>query len=125
MIDGFLYGSRDNGIYRLKVESPAVHEEITNNYRGAESNFFSFSNEDLFVENNPVWSFDTNNEIWTKRPELSHNTYAFSGDSLLIILKKKGATPIHFSMIISFGPILQCSHLRGYLSQPYIKRETI
>lgn len=66
LIDGFLYGSRDNGIYRLKVESPAVHEEITNNYRGAESNFFSFSNDDLFVENNPVWSFDTNDEIWTK-----------------------------------------------------------
>ncbi|HMS98553.1 MAG TPA: hypothetical protein PKA12_07390 [Saprospiraceae bacterium] len=93
LIDGFLYGSRDNGIYRLKVESPTVHEEITNNYRGAESNFFSFSNDDLFVENNPVWSFDTNDEIWTKRPELSHNTYAFSGDSLLITLKKKGGKP--------------------------------
>lgn len=93
LIDGFLYGSRDNGIYRLKVESPTAHEEITNNYRGAESNFFSFSNDDLLVENNPVWSFDTKNEIWTKRPELSHNTYAYSGDSLLITLKKKGGKP--------------------------------
>ncbi|MBK7223837.1 MAG: hypothetical protein IPH94_21850 [Saprospiraceae bacterium] len=54
LIDGFLYGSRDNSIYRLKVESPAVPEEITSNYRGLDPISSPFPMKIYLFENNPM-----------------------------------------------------------------------
>lgn len=93
VIDGHFYGSRENGIYRMKITEPTVQENITNNFKGFLANTFSFSNDVLYSDQNPVWAFDTHKELWSKIANYSYNSYAVLGDSLVISLKKTYGKP--------------------------------
>lgn len=93
VIDGHFYGSRENGIYRMKITEPTVQENITNNFKGFLANTFSFSNDVLYSDQNPVWAFDTKKEIWSEIPGYKHNSYAVLGDSVVIFLKKTYGKP--------------------------------
>ncbi|MBK8699461.1 MAG: T9SS type A sorting domain-containing protein [Saprospiraceae bacterium] len=93
VIEGHFYGSRDNGIYRMKITEPTVQENITHNFKGFQYNTFTFSNDVLYSDENPVWAFDTSAELWAEVPEFKHNAFAVSGDSLVFILKKTYGKP--------------------------------
>lgn len=88
IIDGHFYGSRDNAVYRINIDEPTTHENITNNFKGFLANTFTFSNDVLYSDQNPVWAFDTKKELWSEIPGYKHNSYAVLGDSVVIFLKK-------------------------------------